>query len=467
MDRIIRDRRGQLLLFMVMIFATFMDGLDGTIVSVVLPDMAAFFDISTGDSSWIITVYFLAMAGLILIFGKICDNGAIKNVLMYGLAVFTVGSILCGFSVSFPMLLASRAVQGVGAAMLACSAIMLTVKFLPKELTAMGLVATGAGYSLGSAFGPALGGIISETMSWEWIFFINVPVGIMAIVATWRIIPHDEFRGMSGFDFKGAALLFVALVAGMYCLESAPSHGVTPLSLILMAVFAVSFASFIVRSLRVDDPVVELGLFRLWRMDASIVVFVIANLCYMGCLYLLPFYITKVLGYGTMESGFFILIAGAVTLVVSLKAGQLIVRYGSRVFAIASCVMLTAASLLLAFVQVDPVPVMVVSLVLLGLMWGFGGGSMGERIINNVPDEKRGAGSSLNTFFIYFGAALGTATYSALFNVGSGSAGQSILELSPEVFMDGFVFAMLVGTVLCAVAVFMAWIVGRDGVDSE
>ena len=92
---------------------------------------------------------------------------------------------------------------------------------------------------------------------------------------------------------------------------------------------------------------------------------------------------------------------------------------------------------------------------------------MGERIINNVPDEKRGAGSSLNTFFIYFGAALGTATYSALFNVGSGSAGQSILELSPEVFMDGFVFAMLVGTVLCAVAVFMAWIVGRDGVDSE
>lgn len=465
MDRIIRDRRGQLLLFMVMIFATFMDGLDGTIVSVVLPDMAAFFDISTGDSSWIITVYFLATAGLILIFGKICDNGAIKNVLMYGLAIFTMGSVFCGFSVSFPMLLAARAIQGVGAAMLACSAIMLTVKFLPKELTALGLVATSVGYSLGSAFGPVIGGVISEFMSWEWIFFINVPVGIIAVISTWRIIPKDEFEGMQGFDFKGAALLFVAMVAGLYCLESTPSHGISNTTLVLIAVFAVTFALFVRRSIRFPDPVVDLRLFRYRRMDAAIVVMLIANVCYMGCLYLLPFYITKVLGYGTMESGFFILIAGVVTLVVSMKAGGWIVKYGSRPFAIFACLMLTVASLIFVFVEYDPIPLLVTGLVLMGLMWGFGGGAMGERVINNVPDSMRGAGSSLNTFIIYFGAALGTATYSVFFNTGSGSASMSILDLTPEVFMDGFVFAMAAGTVLCLIALLFAS-VRDDGSDS-
>lgn len=224
-SRVITDRRGQWMILAVMAVAMFLDGMDGTIVNVVLPEISESFTTDTSTTSWVVTIYFLMMAGLILIFGKVADGGAIKRVFVGGMAIFTVSSLLCGLSTTLPLLLAFRAVQGVGAAMLAVSAFMLCVKFLPKSMAAFAMSMGVLGIAVGGAMGPAIGGVLSELMSWNLVFFINVPIGIVAIVLALKAVPRDGEFTARGFDLRGAALLFVSMVCGLYVLESAPSHG--------------------------------------------------------------------------------------------------------------------------------------------------------------------------------------------------------------------------------------------------
>ena len=159
MAQTITSGRGQLLLLVTIGFAMILDGLDGTIVNVALPEIAESYGIGTSGTSWVVTVYFLMMAGLTLVFGKISDKGGIKKVLTFGFLVFVLGSFLCGISPSLGVLLASRAIQGVGAAMLAASMTMLGVKFMPKERIGVALSLVVLGGSVVAALGPALGAV--------------------------------------------------------------------------------------------------------------------------------------------------------------------------------------------------------------------------------------------------------------------------------------------------------------------
>ena len=223
MDNVIEDPRRQWLLLVVIALALFLDGLDGTIVNVVLPDIAADMNIGLGTTSWVVTVYFLVI-------GKIADSGAIKRLFVSGLLIFALSSLACGLSFSLEVLLVFRAVQGVGAAMMATTAFMVCVKFLPRRMTAFALSVSILGTSLGAAVGPTLGSVLAEMMSWHLVFFINVPIGIVAAAIAVRAVPKDTGFQSPGFDVRGAALLFVMMVTGLYVVESSPSHGFGTLS---------------------------------------------------------------------------------------------------------------------------------------------------------------------------------------------------------------------------------------------
>ena len=186
---------GSILIYIVLALAMFLDGLDGTIVNVALPTIARSFGIGTSAASWICTVYFLVMSGLILVFGKVCDKGAVKKVMVIGLLLFSVSSLACGLSGGFSELLVFRCIQGVGASMIASSCMLATVSFLPAEKVTFGLSVSLLGWSLGAAAGPALGGVLSELVSWHWIFLINVPIGVFAAAVCMRAFPKDR-----GFD---------------------------------------------------------------------------------------------------------------------------------------------------------------------------------------------------------------------------------------------------------------------------
>ena len=196
---------GFTLLIISISLATFMSALDGTIVNIALPTISSAFDISTSMVSWVSTVYLLVMAGCVLIFGKISDVIGFKKVFLSGFLIFTVGSFGCGFLPdfvhSFPTLIGSRAFQAVGGAMITAIGPAMVTAYLPMEQKgkAMAIVLTFAG--LGTAIGPTIGGLLTQFLSWNWIFFINVPVGIVAILLGAKVIPAMKAHERTGeFD---------------------------------------------------------------------------------------------------------------------------------------------------------------------------------------------------------------------------------------------------------------------------
>ena len=455
--------RAHIPLLVTIALGMFLDGLDGTIVNVALPDISESFGMDSSLSSWIVTVYFLVLAGLVLIFGKLCDSGAIKKIIIAGFLVFSLASLACGLSEDIVVLLAARAVQGVGASMLAASSVMLSVKFLPLHMTSFGLGVGLLGSSIGAAIGPALGGVLAETLSWHWVFFINVPVGIVAAVIAHRAIPADTGFDRSAFDYKGSVLLFLSLVTGLYALESFPSHGVTTATVVSLVLFVVLFSVFVLYERRISIPVLNLKVFRSGRFVAVSVSFLIMNACYMGCLYLLPYYMRVELGFDTIMCGLFLLVAAVMTLIFCLKVGKMADMRGNRPFVIAGCFLMVVAMALFSLMDASmPTWVLIVGLALLGTMWGVAGGPVGSRLIDNVPSDQRGSGSALLSFFIYFGSALGTALFAGLFGFGSGIGGADISSTDPATFLEGFGFAMMFGVLFAIVALILSAAV-REG----
>ncbi len=457
MTKIVTDRKSQLILYVIMAMAFFLDGLDGTIVTVALPEIGKSFAMSTSDSSWIVTVYFMVMAGLILVFGKIADRGAIKKVLVLGFVIFSLGSLLCALSTSSSLLLASRAIQGVGSAMLAATGIMVAVKFFPPQKMIFAMTLTVLGSSIGATFGPTLGGILTDTLSWHWIFIINVPIGIICAVFAQKEVPPDEKMDVTGFDYIGSVLLFLSLMCGLYAVESIPSNGFGMMNACALAAFIVIFALFVIYDLRIENPVLDLRLFKLSAFDRAVITFIILNATNMGSLYLIPFMLNIEMGCDTMQSGMIMLVEALVTLILCLPVAKACDRFGTRRFAIIGCSLLTVTCFTFMFLNASTgVMSVIFGLILFGSVWGFSGSSVGPRLVENVPEEKKGSASSLLSFFVYFGCALGTSMFSALFNVGSGSTGTPISELPADVFMEGFVFAMAVSVVLSLLAVILS-----------
>ncbi len=456
-DRIITDKKVQLALYIVMAMAFFLDGLDGTIVTVALPEIGKSFAMTTSDSSWVVTVYFMMMAGLILVFGKLADKGAIKKILVGGFILFSLGSLLCALSMSSGFLLVSRAIQGIGSAMLAATGIMLGVKFFPPKMMIFAMTLTVLGSAIGAAFGPTLGGVLTDALSWHWIFIINVPIGVICAIFAQKYVPSDEKMDNMKFDYIGSLLLFVALICGLYTVESMPSHGIDMTNGLTLVLFFIIFAAFVAYDRKVSDPVLDLSLFKISRFDRAIIAFVIMNASYMGCLYLIPFMFNIDMGYDTMKSGLMMLIPALVTLVLCLPVAKACSKYGTRGFAVLGCTLLMLTCVSFVFIDsTTGILSVVFGLILLGSVWGFSGSSVGTRLVENVPSEKKGTASSLLSFFVYFGSALGTALFSALFNIGSNSSGISISDLPADVFMDGFKFTMIVASVLAFFAILLS-----------
>ncbi len=451
------------LLLATIAISMFLDGLDGTIVNVALPEIADSFGIGTGDTSWVVTVYFLMMAGLILIFGRICDMGAIKKVLVTGLAVFTVGSLMCGLSPTFHLLLASRAFQGVGAAMLASSAVMLGVKYLPKEKLglAMSLVVLGA--SLGVAIGPTLGAVLTEFISWHWIFFINVPVGAAAVLMAHRAVQSDEGLEEGDLDIVGSVLLFGAIVLGLFVLERMPSVGLTAMSVAALVGCIVLLVAFLVYEKGRASPVLKTSLFRNRNFDLAILAYIAVNMSIMGVVYLVPFFMREVLDFDTMKSGLFLSLQAVSMIACCLLVGRKSDVMGDRPFSILSCLMLLTFTVMTLFWGPDSsLAFIAISLLVCGTVWGIGGGPIGARIVDSLPDEDRGSGSSMISFIMYFSSALGTAAIAGLFGLGSGAGSGSISDVSADTFMDGFTFSMAFCVLLAVVALVSSWVLKVD-----
>ncbi|MDD1704774.1 MAG: MFS transporter [Methanoregula sp.] len=470
MPVLITDSRSQRLLLGAIALGVVMDGIDGSIVNVALPTMAGYFGTDTGTIGWVIITYLLMMAGLLIVLGKLATMGCAKRLFLAGSVIFTIGSAACGIAPSLEFLLAARLLQGTGAAMIAAVAPLLCVRYLPEEMlgAAIGVIAAAA--SIGFAAGPAIGGILTQYLSWHWIFLVNIPIGLGGIIYSARVIPRDEpVKGAEFSDYPGAVVLFIAMASGTYVLEELAARGGTdPVVLAVGVLFLASSAAFIVREKTTPEPVLEIRIFREWRFLAVTVSYLLLNIVFMGVIYLLPFYFSDVLHLDPVMNGICLLVPPAVIALLSIPFGHLSDRHGRRIFtAIAGGIFVVYSAIFTLIAPAYGVLPLAAGLILMGVGFGIAAGPASSRIIEAAFGNTKETGSSLMVTVIYLGGVLGTAIYAMLFTFATaGPRGViAFTELDPASFLSGFHLTMAAGVGLSVLALVLAAIVpdGKTG----
>lgn len=460
--------------------AMFMGSLDGTIVNIALPTISESFHISSTTVSWVSTAYLLVMAGCVLVFGKISDIIGFKRVFLAGFAIFTLGSLACAvlpdLTGSFLALIGSRILQAVGGAMITAIAPAMITVYIPMEQKgkAMGIVMTFA--ALGTALGPTIGGVLTQFLTWHWIFLINVPVGIVAVLLGIKVIPAMAGHGsMTGFDRAGAGLIFVGLASLLYVVSEGESAGWTSPAIVALAlVAAVTLGWFVRHELGAADPLLDLRLFKNKNFLLANLLLSLVFFSFAGINYLLPFYLKYVRNYDTSDAGLVLTSLSFAMMGAGILAGMLFNRTGPRPLCIAAALPLTAGYFLMTRLHTDtPAGYVVLSLVLIGFGLGLMITPLSNMIMNSVARTKQGMISSLTSLERFAPLTLGIATFNLIFLQGvlTIAKNHDITRSSPaaiqvQVLSAGFDFAFLLSFVLGLVILVLA-IVTREEVHPD
>ena len=450
-EEITRDHRIALLIIS---FAAFMASLDSTIVNISLPTIASSFDVDISIVSWVVLAYLLVLAGLLLVFGKLGDLKGFRRVFIAGFAIFAVGSLLCGLSATIYQLIAFRALQGIGGAALEALAPAMILIYLPASRRgwALGVLATVV--SLGIAAGPILGGLITEHMSWHWIFLINVPVGIIAVLFAARYLPADVPSASGApFDTAGAALILLALTTLLFPLNQGLDLGWT--SPVILGSFCASvllWILFFVHEHRCEAPLVDMRLFSSRNYLLGNAAGLLIMMVYNGLIFLLPFFFEIVQGRSTEFAGLLLAIPAVALMLVGPVSGALSDRYGSRLPTICACILAAAALYLFSFFsQNTGLPFIIGSMVLIGVAIGLFFPPNMSQILGSGGKEGEGVASSVMMTIRNTGAVFGVAIFGTIVvQVVTGMmAHRHVVTASPDVLSAGFSIAFSIGILIC------------------
>jgi EmrB/QacA subfamily drug resistance transporter len=439
--------------------AQFMVILDATIVNVALPSIQKDLNLSEGNLQWIVNAYTLVFGGFLLLGGRAGDLLGRKRLFLIGLVVFTVASLLDGLASSEGMLIGARALQGLGAALVspaALSIISTTFEEGAERARALGVwaaIAIG-----GSAVGLILGGVLTQYFSWPWIFFVNVPVGIVAFVLSLRLIPESrDVHAQQSYDVAGAVTVTAGLMSLVYAIVGATSHGWTSARTIGFFAFAVVLlASFVVIEMRAKAPLVRLSIFRIRSLLTANVSMFLAASGMFAMFFFNTLYLQHVLGYGPLKAGLAFLPFTAGIMVSAGLASQFAPRVGVRPVAAIGMLLTAAGLLLLTQLPVEGSYVADVLPAIILTSLGMGAVFMPLTLIatTGLKDEDQGLASGLFNTSQQIGGALGLAALSTLATSKTASAGGS----ATHALVVGFHWAFLGGAIvmLAALGVMLA-----------
>ncbi|HEY7795191.1 MAG TPA: MFS transporter [Gaiellaceae bacterium] len=418
----------------------FMIMLDNTVVNVALPSMQQSLGLSLSELEWVVAGYALTFAALMLTGGKLADLLGRRRVFVAGLVVFTAASLACGLAGSAEMLIGARVVQGIGAAMMNPATLsIITATFPPRQRgTAIGIWAGVSALAL--AIGPLVGGLLSEHVDWSWIFFVNVPVGIIAIAAAYAFI--DESRDTSRDqrpDVPGLVTSAVGLFALTYALIEANTHGWGSTRILgAFAVAAVSLAAFVLLELRQRRPMLDLTLFRNPTFSGANVAMLLVALAMFGVFFYVSLYVQQILGYSPVEAGASFLPATILIAVLAPQVGRMVDRVGSR-WLTGSGMLLLALSLVLfsrlgtgsSYWEILP------GLVVMGVGMALTMTPTTAAAMGSVPRDQAGVGSAVLNSMRQVGGSLGIAITGAIVaHVSSTSLAAG--DTQPVAFVHGF-----------------------------
>jgi len=438
--------------------------LDIAVVNVALPSIKVDLSFSQENLQWVISAYALVFGGFLLLGGRMADLLGRRRIFVAGLVVFTLGSLLCGFAWSELSLIGARGVQGLGAAIIspaALSILMTTFAEGRERNTALGVWGAVGGF--GAAAGVLMGGVLTDALSWEWIFFVNVPVGAAALALTPLLLAESRDARARSFDAPGAVLVTSALVVLVFALTQANDYGWSSFATIgLLAASAALLASFVVWERRVADPLVPFSIFRLRTVTGANVSGFILGTALFAMFLMLTLYAQQVLGYSPLKTGIAYLACAGTAIVWSGVAAQLVTRVGVKPVLIAGMTFLAAG--LLYFTQVsvggsylgDLLP----GFLLIAIGMGFSFVPISIAALAGVRDEEAGLASGLINTSQQIGGALGIAALSAVATARTTDAAAAGAQL-PAALVDGFQAAFWGGVVVALAGVAVAVLLVR------
>jgi EmrB/QacA subfamily drug resistance transporter len=441
------------------VFAAFMSKLDTFVVNISLPSIARDFGVGPVRASWVVLSFLIAVTSSLLILGKLADRLGLKRVFMAGYAVFTLGSVLCALSGDLPALVASRCLQGLGGAMLLISGYALIPRFLPEKSRGVAFGALTAAAAVGATVGAPLGGAITRFLSWHWVFWINVPVGIVAMAMAWRLLPQAApapTRGAQRFDWAGAVLSSLGIGALVYGLNRGGEEGWgSPGIVAALASAVLLLAGFLWSERACLDPLLELRLFKRPGFRYAVGAMCFAFLVFAGNPFLMPFYLEGVAGLDPASSGLLFLVYTSFYVVAGPVAGRISDRLDPRVLCSAS--MFSAALACVTFALslggggLRPAAAF---LVWSGISFGFFVAPNNNLIMSQAPDGRHGAVSGAFNTLSNLSQVIGVVLFESVFAAGGGpAAAASGAAVGPAAgTAGGFAAAYLAGAACCALS---------------
>jgi EmrB/QacA subfamily drug resistance transporter len=435
--------------------------LDSTVVNVALPAIQGDLGFTQSDLAWVMNAYLIAFGGLLLLAGRLGDLVGRKDVFMIGLAVFTLASLLCGVAQSQGMLIGARFIQGVGGALTSAVILGMIVTMFPEpreQAKAIGVYSFVA--SAGASIGLLAGGAITQAISWHWIFFVNLPIGVATAVFALRLVDREPGIGLRrGADVLGAALITGALMLAVYTIVQASEHGFgAARTIVLGAITLALLAAFIAREATTRTPLVPLRIFRSRNVSGANVVQMLMVAGLFGVFFLGALYLQGVLGYDAVETGLAFLPVSVGIGVLSLGfSAKLMERFGERATLLPGLVLVAAGLLLFSRAPVDASYLVDVlpSMILLGIGAGLSFPALMTLGMSGATASDSGLASGVINTTMQVGGALGLAVLATLASTRSDdllAGGDS----SASALTGGYQLAFVVAAALVLTALVVA-----------
>ncbi len=414
LDEAVHKRKWYVMVAVAM--GVFLATIDGSIVNVALPTLAIALETEFAWAEWVVLAYLLTVTSLMLGVGRLADMVGKKAIYQLGFVIFVLGSALCGVSPNVGWLIGFRVLQAVGAAMMMALGTAIVTEAFPTEERGKALGVVGLMVSLGIIAGPTLGGLILSSLSWRWIFYVNVPIGLAGIALVGRYVPARKPQGGQRFDGMGAGLLFLGLLALLVALSLGQGVGFANglvMGLLLMA--AILMGVFIVVELRVSQPMLDLHLFRDALFSVNLLTGFLAFIVSSGTILLMPFYLQNVLGLPPASLG---VVMGVVPLLVGLIApfsGRLSDRVGSRILTTIGLGILLVGYGLVATLGLETSIVgYVLRFAPVGIGLGFFQSPNNSAIMGAAPRNRLGVASGLLSVTRTLGQTTGVALFGSV-----------------------------------------------------
>jgi EmrB/QacA subfamily drug resistance transporter len=439
--------------------------LDSSVVNVSLPIIAQQLKAGIGVVQWVVLAYLLAVTSLLMIFGRLGDLIGRRRIYQMGIVLFTFSSALCGFSQNITMLIFGRALQGTGAALLVAVGPALIGEIFPPQQRGKALGFLGTTVSVGLSVGPAVGGFITGWLGWRYIFFLNLPLGVLAVLLVRRHLRSDGNPVRTRFDFVGAA----TMAGGMLCLMLALSRGSdwgwsNPVVINLLLAAWLLLTLFFISQSRLSHPILDLKLFKnpIFRSATSSGFLAFAAL--FSQTFLLPFYLIQLRGFPPAHAGLFLMSVPSMMAVVAPSSGSFSDRIGTRGLCVTGLFLLGIGFILLStLTAATPQPVIVSFLLVVGLGVGMFNPPNNADLLSSVPRERLGNASGMMGLTRTLGMVTGVALSGAIFlgvrkfHLGAAANLSNAAAADSAAFLSGLHWAFRTAAALAWTGMIMVW----------